>query len=42
MMQGSNLVAGLADMADDNKQMSVDDEILSKTLHPLLAVDRVL
>ena len=42
MMQGSNLVAELADMADDNKQMSVDDEILSKTLHPLLAVDRVL
>ena len=39
MMQGSNLVA---DMADDKKQMSVNDEILSKTLQPLLAVDRVL
>ena len=35
-LQGSNLVA---DMADDKKQMSVDGEILSKTLQPLLAMN---
>ena len=39
MLQGSNLVA---DISDDKKQMSVDDEILSKTPQPLLAMDRVL
>ena len=37
--QGSNLVAAIAAMADDKKRMAVEDEILSKTLQPLFALD---
>ena len=38
-VMSSNLVAAIAAMADDKKRMAVEDEILSKTLQPLSAVD---